>query len=87
MHLEAARAIEQAGYGPYFVHAVGHGLAGGPLLDEDSTDELVVGNVFTVEPGIYIRGWGGVRIEDDVLVAPSGKEILTTCTRELIAIT
>lgn len=86
VHLAAARVIEQAGYGPYFVHAVGHGLAGGPVLDEDSRDELVEGNVFTVEPGIYIRGWGGVRIEDDVLVTSSGKELLTTCTRELVSI-
>lgn len=86
----AARAvIAEAGYGDYFVHAVGHGLGlqvhEGPSLRKDSTDVLQPGMVVTVEPGIYLPGWGGVRIEDDVLVTPDGGEVLTSVPKVLSA--
>jgi len=72
----ARAVIEQAGYGEAFGHGLGHGLGLAPheqpRLGPRSSDRLVDGMVFTIEPGIYLVGWGGVRIEDDV-VMESGK--------------
>jgi Xaa-Pro dipeptidase len=85
----AARGvIAAAGYGEYFIHRTGHGLGleihEPPDMLEGNTTPLEVGNVFTVEPGIYLPGRGGVRIEDDVVVTPGGHRSLTTMSRELI---
>ncbi|MDP4095317.1 Xaa-Pro peptidase family protein [Paenibacillus sp. P96] len=85
---QAARAVvEAAGYGAAFNHRVGHGLGLGiheyPSLHGANEDPLVEGLVFTVEPGIYIAGQGGVRIEDDVLVTADGVEVLTSFPKEL----
>jgi Xaa-Pro aminopeptidase len=67
-HLLAHRVIEEAGYGESFGHGLGHGVGlevhEKPRLGRGSTDVLVDGMVTSVEPGIYISGWGGVRIED-----------------------
>ena len=54
-----------------------------PAVNSENKDLLQEGMVFTVEPGIYIPGWGGVRIEDMVLVTPQGAEILTPLPKEL----
>jgi Xaa-Pro aminopeptidase len=82
----AARSvIEAAGLGQYFIHRVGHGLGldahEDPSLDPGSAAVLEEGMVVTVEPGVYIPGWGGVRIEDDVVVEASGGRLLTHADR------
>jgi len=81
--------IAAAGYGEYFGHGLGHGL--GMLVHEApglsyaaELAVLQVNNVVTVEPGIYVPGFGGVRIEDDVVVKAAGCEILTSFDKRLI---
>lgn len=82
--------ISLAGYGPNFGHGLGHALGilvhDGPALSQSSDVVLEPGMIVTVEPGVYIEGWGGVRIEDDVLVTDSGCEVLTHATKELLVI-
>jgi Xaa-Pro dipeptidase len=84
----ARRVIEKAGYGEYFIHRTGHGLGleihEPPYIVEGNDLILQPGMTFTVEPGIYVPGRGGVRIEDNVLVTEDGCESLTTLPRELI---
>lgn len=86
----ARLVIESAGYGKYFGHGLGHGVGlevhEGPRLGKTSQDFLKPGNVVTVEPGVYLPGWGGVRIEDLVAVTPTGCRILTRSTKKLITI-
>jgi Xaa-Pro aminopeptidase len=73
--------IKEAGYGDYFGHGLGHSLGravhDGPGLSTRSDIILAAGMVMTVEPGIYIPEWGGVRIEHDVLVSEGGNRVLT----------
>ncbi|MGQ9455796.1 MAG: M24 family metallopeptidase [Armatimonadota bacterium] len=80
--------IASKGYGDNFGHGLGHQLGievhDGPGLSQTSDLVLEPGNVVTVEPGIYIEGWGGIRIEDDVLVTDSGAEVLTKSPKETL---
>ena len=77
----ARTVIEQANYGDAFGHSLGHGVGleshESPRLGPGSSDLLVDGMVFTIEPGIYIAGWGGVRIEDTVVMENSKVKTLT----------
>ena len=83
----ARKVIDEAGYGEYFPHRVGHGLGleghEPPYLVEGNDDTLEVGHAVTVEPGIYVPGLGGVRIEDDVVVSEEGADVLSTSSRDL----
>jgi Xaa-Pro aminopeptidase len=87
---EARSVIEKEGFGKFFGHGLGHGLGlqihEAPMLRPNSEAVLEAGNIVTVEPGIYLPGWGGVRIEDDVLVTPDGCEVLTSVPRELVQV-
>ncbi len=82
--------ITEAGYGEYFGHGTGHGLGIDvhelPNVSMRNENELVEGNVVTIEPGIYLPGIGGVRIEDDVVVTKDGCKILNKTTKELITV-
>jgi len=85
---EAARGhIRKCGYGEYFGHGLGHGIGlavhEDPVLNSENKGLVQEGMVFTVEPGIYIPDWGGVRIEDMIRVTPQGVEILTYLPTEL----
>ena len=86
---KAARdIIDNAGYGDYFGHSTGHGVGveihENPTLAPKSTDILEIGDVVTVEPGIYLPGKFGVRIEDMALITENGYENLTSSPKELI---
>ncbi|HWJ79256.1 MAG TPA: aminopeptidase P family protein [Niallia sp.] len=80
--------IKEKGYGEYFGHSTGHGIGlevhEGPALSFRNDSILETGMVVTVEPGIYLPGVGGVRIEDDTLITNDHNEALTHSTKELI---
>jgi Xaa-Pro aminopeptidase len=81
------KVIEDAGFGPRFGHGSGHGIGlqvhESPRLAAHQEGQLKAGMVITVEPGIYLPGWGGVRIEDDVLVTRAGCEVLSHVPKAL----
>jgi Xaa-Pro aminopeptidase len=82
----AARSfIAARGYGEAFSHGLGHGVGvrvhEAPSASKQSTDILAPGNVITIEPGIYLPEWGGVRVEDVVLITEDGIEVLTSATK------
>ena len=80
--------IERHGWGAEFGHSLGHGIGlevhEAPRLAKSTDAPLPPGAVVTIEPGIYRPGWGGVRIEDDVHLGPSGPDVLSTFPRELL---
>jgi Xaa-Pro aminopeptidase len=82
--------IDAAGFGEAFGHGLGHGVGllvhEDPRLAQESRSTLAVGNVVTVEPGIYLSGLGGIRIEDLVVVQDEEPEILTTFTKDLVTV-
>lgn len=84
----ARRIIKRGGYGKYFIHGLGHGVGldihEPPKLAPKSKDVLSKGNVITNEPGVYVPGFGGVRIEDTVLVRENRAERLTRSPHELV---
>jgi Xaa-Pro aminopeptidase len=86
----ARNVIEEAGFGEAFGHGLGHGVGlvvhEEPVLRRESTDVLEPANVVSVEPGIYLSGIGGIRIEDLVIVTEDGAEMLTPFTKELVTV-
>jgi Xaa-Pro aminopeptidase len=84
---EARSVIDAAGFGGFFDHGLGHGIGmeihEAPRIRKGSPDILEVGNVITVEPGIYLPDWGGIRIEDDVLVTDDGCEVLSRVPKSI----
>jgi Xaa-Pro aminopeptidase len=82
--------IDSAGYGEAFGHGLGHGVGlvvhEDPRLSRVSEDVLSAGNVVTVEPGIYLEGRGGIRIEDLVVVGADGPDVLTSFTKDLVTV-
>jgi Xaa-Pro aminopeptidase len=80
--------IAAAGYGDKFGHGLGHGLGidvhEGPSLNQRTDMPLPLGSVVTIEPGIYVEGLGGVRIEDDIVITAAGCEVLNKAPKELI---
>jgi Xaa-Pro aminopeptidase len=84
----AREHIRAAGYGRYFVHGLGHGIGlrlhERPRISALSKERLLPGSIVTIEPGVYVSGVGGARIEDEALLTPTGCQVLTKAPKELI---
>jgi Xaa-Pro aminopeptidase len=84
----AREIIDRTPFRGTFGHGLGHGIGleihEAPRMSEESGDTLAPGNVVTVEPGIYLEGVGGIRIEDDVVVTDGGIDNLTSLRKDLI---
>lgn len=80
--------IAEAGYGDKYIHSAGHGIGleihTYPRLSQQSEEALKENNVVTIEPGVYLTGWGGVRIEDDIWIKKDENEVLNRTSRELM---
>jgi len=86
----ARKHIDKHRMGKYFMHSLGHGLGlqvhESPRISALSAERLQAGHVITVEPGVYIEGTGGVRIEDDIVIRKGGRELITTLPTDLISL-
>ncbi len=86
----ARKQITRAGFGKYFIHSLGHGLGlhvhERPRISSLSKEYLQAGSVITIEPGVYIPGFGGVRIEDDILLTETGCRVLNRAPKELLVV-
>jgi Xaa-Pro aminopeptidase len=86
----ARKVIEEGGYGAAFTHRLGHGLGmdghEAPYLVQGNRTPLVAGNVCTLEPGVYLPGRFGIRIEDDVAAVAGGCEALSARTSDLVVL-
>ena len=86
----ARNALREAGLADYYIHSTGHGVGlqvhEGPGLSQRVPEDvtLPVGSVVTVEPGVYIPGWSGTRVEDCVLIKDGGIEVLTQSPKNLV---
>jgi Xaa-Pro aminopeptidase len=84
----AREYIALKGFGDYFGHGLGHGvgldLHENPVVSYRNSNEIIEGMVFTIEPGVYLPGWGGVRIEDTVCVTADGCNVLTRVPKDLL---
>jgi Xaa-Pro aminopeptidase len=88
IHQIAETVFSEAGVSDLFIHGLGHGVGmevhEKPYIDKNSEDKLCANAIITIEPGIYIRGWGGIRIEDMYQVTDTGLKQLTTANKHLI---
>jgi len=86
----ARRPITAAGYGPWFMHRTGHGIGleghEEPYLVAGNAEPLAAGMTFSIEPGIYLEGRYGARIEDIVVCTPDGADLLDTTPHELLVV-
>jgi len=82
----ARDVITAGGYGEAFIHRLGHGMNVGPVLTPDSEEVLEAGMAFSIEPGVYLPGWGGVRVEDTVVLMEQGGEAMDRITKELVVL-
>ena len=82
----ARRTLAAHGLASFFTHSTGHGVGMEthelPRLGRGEKTRLQAGQVVTVEPGVYFKGWGGIRIEDTILVGPEGPEVLTPAPKD-----
>ncbi|MCU0623698.1 MAG: aminopeptidase P family protein [Gemmatimonadaceae bacterium] len=86
----ARRYIAEAGFGEAFGHSLGHGIGlevhEAPRLAKTAEAPLPAGAVVTIEPGVYLPGWGGIRVEDDVVLTPGGATVLTRAPHDLLTV-
>jgi len=84
----AVTSLSKSGFGDYIAHSLGHGIGlqvhENPRMSPKSKDTLAPGHIVTVEPGLYIPGYGGVRIEDNILILDEGIENLTLAPKDLL---